>query len=197
MSGTKESDLVTAVLLYAIRCLAEGDQYSLQGMNFGPEEMDALSELSAQDLYRADSLQAHCLQIRLNRQVYWPLVSHLRDTRVSESTQQALIRAGAPLEMMQSLFGMGPREYTRYRRQMVADIAPGRPPQPDDTLSHEIYASWSKRITATETGELEPSEYLEIVEETDATMRAIWTLTERWRAYGVLDPGESVTAASA
>ena len=26
MTGTKESELVTAVLLYAMRCLAEGDQ---------------------------------------------------------------------------------------------------------------------------------------------------------------------------
>lgn len=35
-TGTKESELVMAVLLYAIRCLAEGDQHALRGMNFGP-----------------------------------------------------------------------------------------------------------------------------------------------------------------
>ena len=26
MDGTKEADLITAVLMYAMRCLAEGDQ---------------------------------------------------------------------------------------------------------------------------------------------------------------------------
>ena len=38
-AGTKESELVMAVLLYAIRCLAEGDYHALRGMNFGPEEV--------------------------------------------------------------------------------------------------------------------------------------------------------------
>ena len=42
MIGTKEADLVTAVLLYAMRCLAEGDQYALRGMRFGPQEVEAL-----------------------------------------------------------------------------------------------------------------------------------------------------------
>ena len=67
MSGTKEADLVTAVLLYAIRCIAEGDQHALRSMNFGPKEIDALRELAVEDLYRVDTLQVHCLRIALNR----------------------------------------------------------------------------------------------------------------------------------
>ena len=45
MSGAKESDLVTAVLLYAVRCLAEGDQQSLREMELGPREVEALRAL--------------------------------------------------------------------------------------------------------------------------------------------------------
>ena len=33
MSSNKEADLTTAVLLYAMRCLAEGDQQALRAMN--------------------------------------------------------------------------------------------------------------------------------------------------------------------
>ncbi len=44
MQGTKEADLVAAVLLYAIRCLAEGDQVALRNMRFGPQEIEALRE---------------------------------------------------------------------------------------------------------------------------------------------------------
>ena len=40
MSSSKEADLTTAVLLYAMRCLAEGDQQALRAMNFGPKELD-------------------------------------------------------------------------------------------------------------------------------------------------------------
>ena len=59
-SGTKESELVMAVLLYAIRCLEEGDQHALRSMNFGPQEVAALRDINLADLYRAGSLQAHC-----------------------------------------------------------------------------------------------------------------------------------------
>jgi hypothetical protein len=78
MQGTKESDLVTAVLMYALRCLAEGDQIALRNMNFGPHEIEALREMTLADLYRVESLRAHCLSIALNREVYWPMMDHLR-----------------------------------------------------------------------------------------------------------------------
>ena len=74
MEGTKEADLVTAVLMYAMRCLAEGDQAALRNMNFGVKEIEALREMRVADLYRVESLRAHCLEIALNRQVYWPMI---------------------------------------------------------------------------------------------------------------------------
>ena len=57
MIGTKEADLVTAVLLYAMRCLAEGDQHALRAMQFGPKEIEALRELNLADLYRVGEVQ--------------------------------------------------------------------------------------------------------------------------------------------
>ena len=60
------------------------------------------------DLYRIESLRAHCLEIALNRHVYWPMIEHLRGQRESEDTLQTLIAADAPLEMMQVLFGLIP-----------------------------------------------------------------------------------------
>ena len=42
MATTKEADLTTSVLIYAIRCLAEGDQSALRAIGFGPREIDAL-----------------------------------------------------------------------------------------------------------------------------------------------------------
>ena len=96
MQGTKEADLVAAVLLYAIRCLAEGDQAALRNMRFGPKEIEALREMNLSDIYRIESLRAHCLEIALNRQVYWPMVEHLRQQRESEETLHSLIAADAP-----------------------------------------------------------------------------------------------------
>jgi hypothetical protein len=185
-AGTKESELVMAVLLYAIRCLAEGDQHALRGMNFGPEEVAALRELNLADLYRAGSLQAHCLAIRLNRAVYWPMLTHLRRERESEAVQRDLIQADAPLEMMCSLFGVGSREYTRLRRLLTVDPSIGRPAEPDEATSHAVWQAWSDRVKKDPTASLTPEDYLALGEDTGASLRAVWNLTQRWAEYGDL-----------
>lgn len=185
-AGTKESDLVVAVLLYAIRCLAEGDHHALRGMNFGPEEVAALRDVNLADLYRAGSLQAHCLDIRLNRDAYKPMLAHLRRARETEEIQRDLIQADAPLEMMRSLFGVGSREYTRLRRILTVDPAIGRPPEPDEATSHVLWRAWSDLRKKDPTAPLTHEDYLALREETGASMRAVWNLTQRWAEYGDL-----------
>ena len=183
---TKESDLVTAVLMYALRCLAEGDQAALRNMNFGPREIEALRGMTLADLYRAESLRAHCLRIRLDRQVFWPMLDNLQRQRQSEETQHNLIAADAPLEMMQTLFGFNAREYSRLRRSMSVDPAVGRPPEPDEATSHKLWAAWVARADSDSHELLAPDEYLELCRETGIGLRAIWHLTRQWSEFGDL-----------
>jgi hypothetical protein len=187
MEGTKEADLVTAVLMYAMRCLAEGDQAALRHMNFGVKEIEALREMRVADLYRVESLRAHCLEIALNRQVYWPMIDHLSEQRAMEDTIQALILADAPQEMMQVLFGLNQRDYTRLRRTLLVDPTVGRPPELDESSSHHLWEAWSGRVDGEASGLLHPEQYLAIHAETGLSMRAIWNLTQRWAQYGNLN----------
>jgi hypothetical protein len=187
MQGTKEADLVIAVLMYAMRCLAEGDQTSLRNMNFGVKEIDALREMRVADLYRIESLRAHCLEIALNRQVYWPMIEHLAEQRTMEDTIQTLISADAPQEMMLILFGLNQRDYTRLRRTLLVDPAVGRPPELDEESSHRLWETWSELADGEETGLLAPAQYLDIHRQTGLSMRAIWNQTQRWAQYGNLD----------
>ena len=187
MQGTKEADLVIAVLMYAMRCLAEGDQTSLRNMNFGVKEIDALREMRVADLYRIESLRAHCLEIALNRQVYWPMIEHLAEQRTMEDTIQTLISADAPQEMMLILFGLNQRDYTRLRRTLLVDPAVGRPPELDEESSHRLWETWSELADGEETGLLAPAQYLDIHRQTGLPMRAIWNQTQRWAQYGNLD----------
>jgi hypothetical protein len=197
MEGTKESDLITAVLMYAMRCLAEGDQTALRNMNFGVKEIEALREMRVADLYRVKSLRAHCLEITLNRQVYWPMIEHLSEQRALEDTIQTLISADAPQEMMQVLFGLNQRDYTRLRRTLLVDPAIGRPPELDEGSSHRLWEVWSARVNDEESGLLIPEQYLEIHSETGLPMRAIWNLTQRWAQYGNLNGQIDVDAVQA
>ena len=67
MSGSKEAELITAVMMYAVRCFVEGDLHALKEMNFGPKEFGALREISMGDLFRARDVTAPCLQVGINR----------------------------------------------------------------------------------------------------------------------------------
>lgn len=186
MESTKEADLVTAVLMYAMRCLAEGDQAALRNMQFGPHEIEALREMNLADLYRIESLRAHCLEIALNRQVYWPMIEHLRRQRETEDTLQSLLAADAPLEMLQILFGLNARDYSRLRRTLSVNPSVGRPPEPDEESSHRLWAAWSSRVDGEVSGLLPPADYLALHQETGVPLRAIWNLTQRWAQYGNL-----------
>lgn len=183
---TKESDLVTAVLMYALRCLAEGDRAALRSMNFGPREIEALRAMTLSDLYRVESLRAHCLRIHLDRQVYWPMMDNLQQQRQSEETQHSLIAADAPLEMMQTLFGLNAREYSRLRRSLSVDPSVGRPPEPDEKTSQALWSAWVARADTEVSELLPPGDYLELHRETGIGMRSIWYLTRQWATYGDL-----------
>jgi len=172
--------------MYAIRCLAEGDQAALRNMKFGPSEIEALREMSLADLYRIESLRAHCLEIGLNRQVYWPMIDHLREQRESEETLRTLIAADAPHEMVQILYGLNARDYTRLRRILSVEPSVGRPMEPDEASSHRLWGAWSSRVDGETTGLLTPEAYLALQQETEVPMRAIWSLTQRWAQYGNL-----------
>ena len=186
MAATKEADLINAVLRYAIRCLADGDRESLRAMNFGPKEIEALRGMQLADLPRLESLGAHCLEINLNRDVYWTMVAHLQRERAAEALQHDLIKADAPFEMMQRLFGLGSRDYTRLRRLFGVPPTVGRPPEPDQALAHRVWAVARERFEQTSRDELLGEDYLEIAEKSVAPLRAVWQLTERWVRDGEL-----------
>ena len=196
MIGTKEADLVTAVMLYAMRCLAEGDQHALRAMQFGPKEIEALRELNLADLYRVGTLQAHCLAIGLDRDVFWPMIANLRATREAEEVQRDLIQADAPLEMMRSLFGVGSREYTRLRRMLALEPAVGRPPEPDEATSHKLWRALSAHLQPDADETLDPKQFLAVHEESGAPMRAIWNVAQRWLEYGDVYAGADQPAAA-
>jgi hypothetical protein len=186
MGAPKEADLISAVLRYAVCCLADGDRAALRAMNFGPEEIEALRGMHLDDLPRLESLGAHCLEIDLNRQVYWTLVAHLQRERAAEALQRDLIKADAPFEMMQTFFGLSSREYSRLRRVLAAAPAVGRPPEADEASQQTLWAAWTRRREGTDADLLPPDAYLDVHRETGIGLRAIWTLTRRWAALGDL-----------
>ncbi|MYD44471.1 MAG: DUF2857 domain-containing protein [Gammaproteobacteria bacterium] len=177
---SKEGALTSAVLMYAIRCLEEGDMRALQRMQFGEKEVRALRALHLPDLCRLANMKAHCLSVALNRQVFWPMIQALERERKNEDLLVTLIEKDAPFEMLRDLFGVANREYSSRRRHLPASLGQGRPQLPERDIEDALYAMWREIVDSKNTFELAASDYLRMHEELDVSLRAIWHLVSRW-----------------
>ena len=178
--NTKEGSLVSAVLMYAMRCLAEGDLRSLRHMQFGEKEVEALRELQMLDLSRVEAMKAHCLSIALNRQVFWPMIDLLKRERKNDDLLNDLIEKDAPFDMMHDLFGLSTREYSARRRHLPSNLGQGRPQLPEREVEDALYAAWRKLVDGRGHFDLKGSDYLDLHKQTGVSIRAVWSLVSRW-----------------
>ncbi|MDE0223715.1 MAG: STY4526/YPO1902 family pathogenicity island replication protein [Gammaproteobacteria bacterium] len=173
---------MAAVMLYANRCLGEGDLLALRGMGFGPLELEALGTLNLGDVQRAGALSAHCLEVRLDGALFRRVVDLLADMRKKEELQRSLIRADAPSDMMRALFGMASREYTQLRHVLDVESGVGRPADLDDDMENRLWSVLRGRLRADLERPLEPHEFLAVRDECGVSLRALWTYARRWAA---------------
>ncbi|MCY3859306.1 MAG: STY4526/YPO1902 family pathogenicity island replication protein [Gammaproteobacteria bacterium] len=178
--NTKEGSLVSAVLMYAMRCLAEGDLRSLQHMQFGEKEVEALRDLQMRDFSRIEAMKAHCLTVSLNRQVFWPMIDLLKRERHSEDLMNELIEKNAPYNMIHELFGMSTREYAARRRHLPSNLGLGRPQLPERDIEDGLYAAWRKLVDSRGNYELSAVDFLDLHRKTGVTIRAVWSLVSKW-----------------
>ena len=182
--NTKEAELVQAVIVYAIRCANEGDTLALRHMQFGEKEIEELRKLRVADLDRVATLHNHCLDISLNRQVYWSLMDHLKRQRESEELMNSMLESDAPFEMMRSLFGLTSKEYTRLRRPYARGVGIGRPNEVDQKSADTLWDVWTEILGDRDPSELLPEEYQRMHEESGVSLRGVWRLTQTWADYG-------------
>ena len=88
--------------------------------------------------------------------------------------------------MIQTLFGLGSKEYSRLRLTLSVDPSVGRPREADEQSTHLLWHAWERRVDGEDKDLLSAAEYLELHTETGVSMRAIWNLTQRWAQYGDL-----------
>ncbi|MCE2437619.1 MAG: DUF2857 family protein [Pseudomonadales bacterium] len=182
MKRTKEADLTISVLLYAMRCLAEGDSATLGRMRFGADEIEALKRLSVSDLYLADRLTAHCLDITLNRNVYWPLVRHVEKSKETEATIECLLKADAPREVFAKFYGINSRDYVARRKMHGMHTGVGRPSDLTERAAHQLWNAIESLGFSPDPEDLGPDQLLGLNERTGLPIRLIWRALNTWGA---------------
>ncbi|MDE0659849.1 MAG: STY4526/YPO1902 family pathogenicity island replication protein [Gammaproteobacteria bacterium] len=174
----KAGDFVVALVIYAMRCIEDGEMDALARMGFGPSEVAALASLTFGDLKRIERLRSHHLDIKIDREAFNGAISRIRADGLSTESEHALIRADAPFDMMRRLFGTTQRTYTKLR-QVFGVSSVGRPREPTDAQAADLWQLLEQRLRASPSHTLAPADYLAISAQTGIALRTVWRESKR------------------
>ena len=177
---SQSNELVKAVLLYCADRLAQGDIQSLLDLGLKDSDLRELAALKLVDLAQGDRFNGcFCVEVKLDVAAFRAMLHHTRAMLASEGHERALILADAPFAMMNSLFGICTRDFTRMRSQLQVVSSPGRPPGPDEATVAKLWHAIRQRVNGLNgDSSLRPQDYLDIADECEASMRHVWRVAQ-------------------
>ena len=169
----KAGDFVVALVIYAMRCVEDGETDTLERMGFGPAEVASLAGLRFGDLKRIEKLRSHFVDIRVDRAAFADVIRRISGDGLSTEWEHELIRADAPRDMMRSLFGTSDRSYTKLR-QLFGVSSVGRPREPTEAESAELWQMIARRQREFRRETFLPADYVAISQQCDLPLRTVW-----------------------
>lgn len=180
MSRNGLVELTAAVLRYAALCIANGDEDALRELRLDPEQVREVGALTLDELANLETVHTHCFEVRLDLRRFQILMGRLVRARQAQELRLALIEADAPRLMMQALFGMQERDYSRTRRLAGVTTGAGWPPSLDEQTEHRLWRALADCVSTNPQRPLEPDQYLRAHRQHGVPMRSLWTYTQRW-----------------
>ncbi len=178
---TKEAELFTSVLLYTLRCIAEGDHIALQNMGLSIADAEQLRKINLLELFYIDSLRTHCLNISFNRAALPRMINFMVSQQKNDQKLQRILDHDAPYNMVAHFFGLPNGEYTRRRKSRIGMTLVGRAQELNDQQFDKLVYLWKHIKEKDSCGRLHNAEdYVDLAEKTGASLRSVWTTTERW-----------------
>lgn len=133
-----------AVLTDALHALKEGNIRHCEALGFTFDEMDALNQLSLDELFIVSQSSAPFVAISVRHDV----LRHLMALACQEARHQQLInraiRLGGSIALLNQYFGLTSNETCLRRRLLGVSVPYGRTPEPDEETDAEIWRQWQK-----------------------------------------------------
>ena len=174
----KAGEFVVALVTYAMRCIEDGEIEALASMGFGPSDVTTIASLTFSDLKRIERLRRHYLDIKVDREAFQAIIQRARADGLSTEWELALIRADAPFDMMQRLFGTTRRVYTKLR-QVFGISSVGRPREPTKAEASLLSHALEHRLQESSRYQLAPADYLDISRKCSVPLRTVWRESKR------------------
>lgn len=134
-----------AVLTDALHALKEGNIRHCESLGFTYNELEAINNLSVDELFILSRSSAQFLNVTIHHEVLRQL---LAQTRQEIQLQQRINRAialGGSIELLGDFFGLSSGEISARRRFIGISISQGRTRIPDEDMDAVIWRYWKPR----------------------------------------------------
>ncbi|MFP9469988.1 DUF2857 domain-containing protein [Pectobacterium brasiliense] len=166
-----------AVLTNALAALKEGNFRYCETLGFTFDELNALNQLSLDELFIVSRASAQFMSITVRHDVLQQILTLSHQEAQRQQQINRAVRLGGSIALLNHFFGLTSNEVCARRRLLGVTTPYGRTPIPDEAIDAEIWLSWKKNL----------SENLDTPDALEAMMQVTELLSSR-------EKGPSLTA---
>ncbi|UMO88908.1 DUF2857 domain-containing protein [Pectobacterium sp. PL64] len=136
-----------AVLTNALAALKEGNFRYCETLGFTFDELNALNQLSLDELFIVSRASAQFMSIAVRHDVLQQILTLSHQEAQRQQQINRAVRLGGSIALLNHFFGLTSNEVCARRRLLGVTIPYGRTPIPDEAIDAEIWLSWKKKRT--------------------------------------------------
>ena len=131
-----------AVLTDALHALKDGNIRYCESLGFTFDEMNALNQLSLDELFIISRESAQFLAVTVHHDALHLLLAKSREEVLQQQRINHAIRLGGSIALLNKYFGLTSNEVCLRRRLLGVRVPYGRTPEPDEETDAAIWRQW-------------------------------------------------------
>ncbi|EFH8976150.1 DUF2857 domain-containing protein [Yersinia enterocolitica] len=132
------------ILTDALHALKEGNIRHCESLGFTFDEMNALNQLSLDELFTVSRAAAPFVSVSVRHDVLHHLLAQARQEYHHQQEINRAIRLGGSISLLNHYFGLTSNEVCLRRRLLGVSVPYGRTPEPDEETDAAIWLQWQK-----------------------------------------------------
>lgn len=133
-----------AVLTNTLHALKEGDFRYCKTLGFTFDELNALNQLSLDELFTLSRASAQFMAVTVRHDVLQQILTLAHREAQRQRQINRAIRLGGSIALLNHFFGLTSNDVCPRRRLLGITVPYGRTPIPDEIVDAEIWLSWQK-----------------------------------------------------
>lgn len=132
------------VLTDVLHALKEGNIRYCESLGFTFDEMNALNQLSLDELFAVSRAAPPFVSVSVRHDVLHHIMAQARQEYRQRQQINRAIRLGGSIALLNHYFGLTSNDVCLRRRLLGVSVPYGRTPEPDEETDAEIWRQWQK-----------------------------------------------------